>query len=103
MSYTKEQVKFNIATNQAWLERAIQVIYELQTADEKNAGETKHYNNVGFNGADARTLSYYAQWINSGKHLSGKHLLKARRLMPKYAGQVLEIINNFQKTKKQAS
>lgn len=97
MNYTKEQVKFNIATDQKWLERAIQVIYLRQTMDERRAGETKHSNGIGFTGADAKYLSYLARWLDSGKFLSGAHLAKARKLMPKYAGQILEIITNKQK------
>lgn len=100
MNYTKEQVKFNIAADQKWLERAIQVIYLRQTIDERRTKETKHVNGIGFNSADAKYLSYLAQWLNEGKFLSGKHLVKARKMMPKYAGQILEIINDKQKSKK---
>lgn len=98
MEYTKEQVKFNIATDVKWLEKAIVVIYTYQTMDEKHDGETKHNNGVGFNGCDSKALSYYARYINSGGHLTGKHLERARKLMPKYAGQILELIKT--KTKR---
>lgn len=100
MHYTVEQVKFNIATDQKWLERAIQVIYLAQTADERQAGETKHLNGVGFNGCDAKFLSYCAKYLESNPHLTGTFLEKARKLMPKYAGQILKVIEANPKNKK---
>lgn len=91
--YSPEQIKKNLQTNQRWLERAIVVLYDYQTSDEQHAEETKHRNDVGFNSADARKLSYYAQWLKSGKHLSGNHLQKAFKVVPKYHKQILNLIN----------
>jgi len=91
--YTIEQVKQNLATNQKWVEGAIVKLYELQTADEQKGGYTSNKNNVGFNAFDAKTLSYYATYIKSGRHLSGSFLAKAFELMPKYAKQILDCIN----------
>jgi|ERR1044072_310362 hypothetical protein len=91
--YTIEDVKKYLATNQKWVEGAIVKLYELQTADEQKGGYTSNKNNVGFNAFDAKTLSYYAEWIKSGKNLSGKYLAKAFDLMPKYAAQILAAIN----------
>jgi hypothetical protein len=91
--YTLEDVKKNLATNQKWLQGAIVKLYELQTAEEQKGGYTSNKNNVGFNAFDAKTLSYCAEWIKSGKNLSGKYLAKAFILMPKYAGQILAAID----------
>jgi hypothetical protein len=65
IQYTKEQVKFNIATDIRWLERAIQVLYMYQTNEEQRIKDTKEMNGVGFNSADAKRLSYYAEWLNA--------------------------------------
>lgn len=91
--YTLEDVKKYLATNQKWVEGAILKLYEFQTADEQTGEYTSNKNNVGFNAFDAKTLSYYAEWLKSGKHLSGKYLQKAFELMPKYAKQILDCIN----------
>lgn len=91
--YTLEEVKKNLATNQKWVEGAILKLYELQTADEQKGGYTSNKNNVGFNAFDANTLSYYAEWLKKGRHLSGDFLAKAFDLMPKYAKQILDCIN----------
>lgn len=78
--------------NDRAVERAIVAIYKRQTEDEKFAGETKHSNGVGFSGSDAKLGTYWANWILSGKTLSGNHLLKARRMSLKYIRQLSEIV-----------
>lgn len=91
--HTIETVKAKLATNQKWVERAIVVLYEHQTADEQQQDSTIEANGVGFNAFDAPTLSYYAEWLLKGNHLTGKHLQKAFKAVPKYAKQILSIIN----------
>lgn len=93
MTHTLDTVREKLATNQKWVEGAIVKLYEFQTADEQQGEYTTTKNNIGFNAFDAKTLSYCATWLKSGKHLSGKYLTKAFDLMPKYAGQILACIN----------
>jgi len=75
--YTEAQIRENMRQSRDWLERGILAIN----------------NNEGFSEIDADHLSYFARWIMSGKQLNGKHLRKARALMMKYAGQLVEIAN----------
>lgn len=96
MSYTIDQIKQNLASNPAWTERAIIRLFEYQTRDEQITEHTHVMNGVGFNGPDSKTLTYYAKWLLRGNHLSGKHLEKAQRLVPKYAGQIARIIESKQ-------
>jgi hypothetical protein len=83
-------IRQKLATDLKWLEAAILAIYRRQTADEKAEGATKHNNGVGFSGSDSVTGSYMARWIQDGRHLSGKWVEKARRIMPKYTRQLLD-------------
>ncbi len=87
----KAKFKDKILTDQRWLERAILAIYNRQTEDEKTQEATLKHNKVGFTGADARLLSYYASWILKGNHLSGVHVERARKRIVKYAGQLADI------------
>ena len=50
-------------------------------------------NGMGFASWGARNGTYYANWIKSGKHLSGKHLEKARKMAMYHAGQLTNIAN----------
>lgn len=77
------------------LEEALLLIYHRQTIDEQRAGTTTHQNGVGFNGCDASQASYCAKWLldytgkrDPHRHLTGKFLVWAKRVMPKYAGQL---------------
>ena len=88
---TKSYIKEMIMNDRSWTERAVVAIYERQTADEKQDGETRHNNKVGFSGPDAYILSEFARWLVSGKHLSQKQLALAQKRIGKYAGQLLLI------------
>jgi hypothetical protein len=91
MEVTKDYIREKLEESQAWLERGILAIYEKQTNDEQESRATRKRNNVGFSGCDAARMSYYAEWIRSGKHLSGDHVEKAKKTMVKYAGQLEKI------------
>lgn len=86
-----DYIKWLVNTNDRAVERAILAIYSRQTEDERSDASTKHSNGVGFSGTDAGLGSYYASWINSGKRLTGKHLVKARLMALKYTRQLVEI------------
>lgn len=87
---TAEYIGYVLTTNDKAVERAIVVLYNRQTNDEKRDKNTRHRNGRGFNGADARIGSYLAEWILKGNRLSGKWMLKARELAFFYMGQLVE-------------
>ena len=76
--------------NNRAVERAMIVLYNNQTQDEQSSGATKHHNGKGFNSYDAKTGTYYALWVLSGKKLTGFHLERARMISLKYVGQLVQ-------------
>jgi hypothetical protein len=94
--HTVQTIQDKLATDQRWLERGILAIDARQTLDERQSDQTKYFNGRGWSGADARRGSYYARWIRSGQHLSGRHIHFAQRMMKKYARQLLTIIEEKQ-------
>lgn len=103
MSRTKspETVKFEtlkatiaakLLTEPAWVEKAILVLYDRQTSDEQATQETGHNNAQGFTSADARRMSFVAEFLKSGKHLTREKALGTYgRKLQKYAGQLARI------------
>ncbi len=79
-----------LATNPRAVERALVLLYARQTSDEQSAQMTKHTNGRGFNSVDARFLSDLARKVQKGWKLSGPQMEWARKLLPKYAGQLAE-------------
>lgn len=73
------------------VERAILAIFNRQTEDEKVGKTTIHSNGVGFSGFDSSTGTYYAKWILGGNKLTGKHLVRGRKMAHKYVRQLSEI------------
>jgi hypothetical protein len=91
--HTKESIRALLTTNDKAVERAMVVLFDRQTHDEKATEETRHHNNRGFNHGDAKKGTYMARWVLSGRQLTGKHLDRARRMAIRYAGQLAEEAN----------
>lgn len=96
--WTKEEIKLKLTNNDAWLYRGILAIYARQTAQEQSQDVTAVDNGIGFSGSDAFILSRFAKQLldmkarNRSPFLTEKQLLIARKKMPKYAGQLVKII-----------
>lgn len=92
-TWTRDEIDGLLRTNPKAVERAMLRLYELQTQDERQAGETKHHNNVGFAGNASKRGSYYARWVGSGRSLTGHHLESALRIALRHSRQLVEIAN----------
>lgn len=92
--WTKELIKYKLNTDSRWVEKSILLLFENQTNDEQNSGNTLVHNNIGFNGIDGRYLSYCAKWLLRGNHLSEKHLNKCKNKLQKYWKQIQCLIKS---------
>lgn len=99
--HTTESIKTLLSTSLPAIERAILVIYERQTLDEKATESTSHNNGVGFSAVDAEILSSFAAQIQRkqgrgvalGACLSEKQMVIAKKRMLVYARQLAEVAN----------
>lgn len=92
-TWTRDMIDALISVNDRAVERGIVQLFNLQTSDERRAECTKLNNGVGFNSCSARSGTYYAKWVLSGKHLTGAHLEKARKIVLKHSRQLVDIAN----------
>jgi hypothetical protein len=92
-TWTRTEIEEMINGNDRAVERAMVAIWERQTADEQETQDTRHHNGRGFAAWSARSGTYYAEWIMSGRRLTGKHLVKARKIALHHAGQLTRIAN----------
>lgn len=89
--WDKDRVHALLDNNPQAVGRALMVVYNNQTADEKSAETTKHHNGVGFTGADAEWLSDVAKkWIKWGRWASDRQCAAVRKAIKKYHRQILE-------------
>jgi hypothetical protein len=93
MKHTKSSIKELLRTNDNAVKRALVVLYDRQTRDEKLADATRHHNNRGFNHGDAKALGYWARLVIAKRELYPNTLAQARRRLMKYAGQLAVIAN----------
>lgn len=91
--WTEDEIHDYVQTNDKVLYRAIKKLYDEQTEDEKEAGQTKHYNNVGFNGADSKFMSSVAEFLIRRGYLTEKQKFAARKRMVKYTKQLTRLAN----------
>jgi hypothetical protein len=87
---TESQIVTLLNSNPKAVERAMIVIYDRQTVDEKASSTTRHSNNRGFSACTDKRGSYFARWVLSGRSLTGHHLDKARKIALYHRKQLLE-------------
>lgn len=85
-------IKGNLLSKPHWVEKAILVLFERQTTDEQVAQETGHDNKMGFNKPDARRMSFVAEFLKTGKHLTREKALGVYGVkLQKYSTQLAKI------------
>ena len=95
-AYLKDLLK----TNDKALLRAIVLIYNNQTDEEKNKGESIEDNRIGFSKIDAKEMGDIAKKIKAGKALTKGELAKSRNKMQKYWRQLMIISKEQAEAKK---
>lgn len=98
-TWTVEEIKNLMATNDKFIGMAVVQIYNCQTESEKYCKETEENNGVGFNGVDANILSSFAEFYKERGYLSQKQMQIARKKMVKYAKQVTKLANEHEQRK----
>lgn len=91
--YTKAELvqglKSQIARNNSQAVKALLTIYRNQTYEEQTVQETIEDNGIGFNGTDAEFCSSLAENYLRFHRLSDKQYNSLRKVMQKYAGQLI--------------
>ena len=90
--YTKELIKEKLSSDVRWMERGVIVLLNRQTDEERKSSSTILENGRGFNGTDVRYLTWVGNYLLSGRHLSGHHIEKVGKKLPKYWKQIMEEI-----------
>ena len=93
--YTVREVKHDMETDNKLLLDYMVLLYHYQTSEERAKRKTISDNSVGFNQPDANFLSGMSRlYMDKGIfRLTSKQIAKIRELMPKYAGQITQILN----------
>ena len=91
--WTEPEIKEMLLKSTHAVERGIMAIWRKQTEHEKMVERTENLNFVGFSAFHAARGTYYANWINQGNHLTGKHIGLGRKLILHYVSQLTKISN----------
>lgn len=91
--WDKDAIQALIRNNDAAVARAIRQLYARQTTGEQQTATTSVANSRGFNANDARFLTGVAQKLDHyADRMTPRQLEVARRMLPKYWRQLLEVI-----------
>ena len=74
MQLTKENIVNLLATNDKAVGRALMVLTERQTIDEREAKDTKYRNGVGFTPADSKV------GVSMGQQFQNRNFLTAKQI-----------------------
>lgn len=89
--WDKDEIVALIERNDAAVARALMIVYENQTVDEKSRQTTCHHNGVGFTARDAAFLSDIAKkWKIWGRWASKRQCDAVRAVIKKYHRQILQ-------------
>lgn len=94
--WTRDEINQLLLSNDLAAERAIIRLFERQTEHEQSTESTELNNAVGFSAFHARTGTYLAKYLQSGKnrHLTGEWLAKGRKIALIHSKQLVEIAND---------
>lgn len=89
----REDITTILNTSDRAVERAMVALWECQEEDERTDSSARHHNGRGFAHSTAGAGTYFANWVRSGRQLTGHHLVKARRIALFHAGQLTAMAN----------
>ena len=92
-TWTSEEIKNLVQTNDKVLYGALKKLYACQTADEQASGETHEHNGKGFNGVDASFLSSVSEFLIKRGYLTDKQKVITRKKLIKYTNQLTMLAN----------
>lgn len=98
-AYLKDLLK----TNDKALLKAIVLVYDNQTPEEKDKGESIEDNCIGFSKIDAKEMGDIARKIKANKALTKGELDKSRNKMQKYWKQLMIIGKQKAESKRKAA
>ncbi len=87
----KRELQSLLLASDMALERSIIRIWEQQTYSEQSSGEALIVDGVGFNKMDAPLMGAFADQLIHNRSLSEKQKVVARKVMPKYWKQLMNI------------
>ena len=98
----EDYLKNLVKTNDRALFKAIILIYDMQTNEEKSTGSSVEENKAGFSKVDAYEMGVIAKKIKRDDHLTKGEIAKSRNKMPKYWKQLMIISKrNMQERKEE--
>jgi hypothetical protein len=93
LDFFKDESDISLKSDFARL-KAMLWIYHFQTETEKETDSTHIYNDVGFSGPHAQIMSAFSKQLYGSSYLSEKQLVIVRKIIKRYAGQIVKLLTS---------
>ena len=98
--WNRISIREKLAHDDRWVCHALKILYDRQEGDEREAGQAKRKNGIGFNSNDAFFFSRLAEFFIKQGFLTKPQLAAARKAgIAKYWKQILEVIKANERIK----
>ncbi|MFA5071154.1 MAG: hypothetical protein WC511_02175 [Candidatus Pacearchaeota archaeon] len=88
-----DEIRENILKSDYWVERAILVLYNQQTEEEKKERRCLIPDGKGFDNADISTMSSFVAYAKKYRGFTAHQIFEARKRLMKYLAQLTDIAN----------
>lgn len=86
-----ERLRKQISEKDSTAIHTLMFVYGNQVDDEQELEMVKYHNNIGFKPQDAKKGSSFAKWYEEKGFFTKKQVTVVKRMVEKYAGQVVEM------------
>ena len=86
-----ERLRKQIAEKDSTAIHTLMFVFANQTEDEQRHEMVKYHNGVGFVARDAEIGSNFAKWYKEKGFFTAKQLAAVKKMVRKYAGQVVSL------------
>ena len=85
-----EKLRKQISEKESTAIHTLMFVFDRQVEDEQQHEVVKYHNGVGFKPQDAKKGSSFAKWYKNKGFFTAKQIAVVKRMVEKYAGQVVE-------------
>lgn len=85
-----EKLRKQISEKDSTAIHTLMFVFDRQVEDEQQHEVVKYHNGVGFKPQDAKKGSSFAKWYKNKGFFTAKQIIVVKRIVEKYAGQVVE-------------
>lgn len=99
-TWTEAEIREGLQNQDAWVKRALLVLYEFQSPEERKERKNLLKDGAGFDSADVATLTSFVVFYQKYHYFTNHQIQESRKRLLKYAGQLVKLANAKEELKR---